>query len=149
MWHSYLMLCLPLCQVLRQGWICVISHIVSHRVLVQARLMQAVSGEQQSAKDSYERIYKRRSLPALRSSGAALCYLSFAWSDLPFFKRKELGRTTALLIDTFPVKAYLTLCRIPGDSVFIPLTDWACQYRHDADRHWSFVGHQSLPTVWE
>ena len=36
---------------------------------LQARLIQAVSGEQQAAKDSYDRIYKRRSLPALRSSG--------------------------------------------------------------------------------
>lgn len=32
--------------------------------------MKAVSGEQQASKDSYDRIYKKRSLSQLRSSGA-------------------------------------------------------------------------------
>lgn len=75
---SYMKLWLPPCSTPGFGSIGKMALSASSWFCLQARLMQAVSGEQQSAKDSYDRIYKRRSLPALRSSGVIFCRSSSA-----------------------------------------------------------------------
>ncbi len=107
---------------------------------LQARLIQAVSGEQQAAKDSYDRIYKRRSLPALRSSGISFeqCLLEMHAPPCDRLEFCPMSSANPVCLPLCPLRISFT-CYVWYETQMVV----CC--RHDTDRHDSNMGHKSLP----